>query len=350
MQRNEWDLPQPPGVRPVKGPRVWLWVGSTIAAVVLIAVALYVPVPLFYEFVPGPVSDVQELVEVENIETYSSEGKLFLTTVNVDTKVTVAKMIAALFDDSEQVVFKEQVTGGSTLEELEEQQRLEMRTSKQQAKVLALGALGVAAPPRGSGARVAQTVPSYPAHDVLEEGDVILEMSGRPVSSTCDAMEGIRRIEPGQELTMTIERGSERESITVETVENPNEPGTAFLGVAMEDVEPELDSDIEVRFKTGEIAGPSAGLMFSLALYDQLTPEDLTGGRKIAGTGTIGCKGVVGPIGGIEQKIAAAEDAGAELFLSPDGNFEAARSVADEIKVVAISDFDEALSYLEGNG
>jgi PDZ domain-containing protein len=350
MQRNEWDLPQPPGVPPVKGPRVWLWVGSTVAAVVLIAVALYVPIPFFYEFVPGPVSDVQELVEVENTETFSSEGKLFLTTVNVDTEVTIAKMIAALFDDSEQVVLKEQVTGGATLEELEQQQRLEMRTSKQQAKVLALGALDVAAPPKGSGARVAQTVPGYPAHGVLEEGDVILEMNGRQVSSTCDAMEGIRSIEPGGELTMTIRRGSERESITVETVENPNEPGTAFLGVAMEDAEPELDSDIEVRFKTGEIAGPSAGLMFSLALYDQLTPDDLTGGREVAGTGTIGCNGVVGPVGGIEQKIAAAEDAGAEVFLAPDGNLEAARSVADEIEVVAISDFNEALSYLEGSG
>jgi PDZ domain-containing protein len=161
-------------------------------------------------------------------------------------------------------------------------------------------------------------------------------------------MDAIRSTEPGDELALTIERDSEERSVTVDTVENPNEPGVAFLGVAMEEADYDFDTDIEVRFKTGEIAGPSAGLMFTLALYDQLTPDDLTGGRKIAGTGTIGCDGVVGPIGGIEQKIAGAEQAGAEVFLVPDGNVEAARGIADEIEIVAITDFDEALEYLEG--
>lgn len=347
MQRNDWDLPEPHGIAPVKGPKVWLWIGSTVAAVVLIAVALYVPIPIFYEFLPGPVSDVQELVEVENGRTYSSEGKLLLTTVNVDTQVTIAKMIVAFFSDSQQIVLKEQLTGDATLEELEEQQRIEMQISKQQARVLALGALGIAEP-SGSGARVARTVPGYPAHEALEEGDVILEIDGRAVGTTCDAMDAIQRSEPGDELTLTVERGSQRESIPVNTVDSPLDPGTPFLGVGMEDVDHELNTDIEVRFKTGEIAGPSAGLMFTLALYDRLTPEDLTGGRNIAGTGTIGCDGVVGAIGGIEQKIAAAEDAGAEVFLVPDGNVAAARSIAEEIEIVAVTDFDEALAYLEG--
>lgn len=346
MQRNDWDLPEPRGVAPVKGPKVWLWVASTIAAAVLIAVALFVPIPIFYEFLPGPVRDIQELVEVENSETYSSEGRLLLTTVHVDTEVTIAKMVVALFDDAQQIVLKEQVTRGSNLRELKEEQRIEMETSKQQAKVLALGVLGVAEP-TGSGARIARTVPGYPAHDALQEGDVILEIDGRPVSTTCDVMESIRSIDPGEELILTVERGSQRESITVDTVENPNQPGTAFLGVAMEEVDYDLDTDVKVRFKTGEIAGPSAGLMMALALYEQLTPDDLTDGRRIAGTGTIGCDGVVGPVGGIEQKIAGAEDAGAEVFLAPDANFKAARSVADGIKVVAIGDFDEALKYLE---
>lgn len=347
MQRNDWDLPQPSGIAPVKGPKVWLWIGSTVAAFALLAVALYVPIPFFYEFLPGPVSDVQELVEVENGRTYSSEGKLFLTTVNVDTEVTIAKMVVAFFNDAQQIVLKDQVTGGATLEELEEQQRIEMQLSKQQARVLALGALGVAEP-SGSGARVARTVPGYPAHDVLEEGDVILEIDGRTVSTTCDAMQAIQTTEPGDEVTLMVDRGSERESIPVKTVDSPLDPGTPFLGVGMEDVDYDLNTDIEVRFKTGEIAGPSAGLMFTLALYDQLTPEDLTGGRRVAGTGTIGCDGVVGAIGGIEQKIAGAEDAGAEVFLVPDGNVAAARSIADEIEIVAVTDFDEALAYLEG--
>jgi PDZ domain-containing protein len=105
---------------------------------------------------------------------------------------------------------------------------------------------------------------------------------------------------------------------------------------------------VGVKFKTGEIAGPSAGLMFTLALYDRLTPDDLTDGRKIAGTGTIACGGVVGPIGGVEEKVAGAEDQGAEIFLAPEGNYAAALGVADEIEVVSIATFDDAVEYLEG--
>ena len=349
MQRNEWDLPDPPGMRPVKGPNVWLWVTTTIGLVLFAAFSLYVPIPVFYEFLPGPVEDVQELVEVDNADTYSSEGKLYLTTVSVDTQVTLAKMVVALFSESQQIVMRDQVTGGGSLEDLAEQQRIEMKTSKQQAKLVALEALGIAEPV-GGGARVAQTVEGYPAEQVLQEGDVIVEAGGRKVSTTCDAIDAIGAVEPGEEIDLRIQRGSEDQTVTVATVDSPNEPGTAFMGVAMEEVDYEFDTDIEVRFKTGEIAGPSAGLMFSLALYDQLTPDDLTDGREIAGTGTIGCGGVVGPIGGIEQKIAAAEAAGAEVFLVPELNVPAARQIAEDIEIVSITTFEEAREYLEGAG
>jgi Lon-like protease len=348
MQRNEWDLPPPPGTAPVKGPRVWVWVASVAFLVLGTAFALFVPIPIFYGFLPGPIEDVEGLVEVENADTYSSEGKLYLTTVSVDTQVTIAKMIAAGLSDAQQIVLRDQVTGGGSLKELEEQQQIEMKNSKQQAKLVALQALGIAEPV-GGGARVAQTVDGYPAEEVLEEGDVIVEANGEEVSTTCDAIEAIGAAEPGEEIELTVERGGQEQAVTVDTVDSPNEPGSAFLGVAMEEVDYEFDTDIEVRFKTGEIAGPSAGLMFSLALYDQLTPEDLTGGREIAGTGTIGCGGRVGAIGGIQQKIAAAEEEGAEVFLVPQGNYQAAQQVADDIKLVPVGTFDDAREYLEGS-
>ena len=348
MQRNEWDLPEPPGTQPVRGSRVWFWIGLFIVLVAFVFFALYVPIPVFYEFLPGPIEDVEELVEVDNADTYSSEGKLYLTTVSVDTHVTLAKMIAAGLSDAEQIVFKDQVTGGGSIEELEEQQRIEMKNSKQQAKLVALQALGVAEPV-GGGARVAQTVDGYPADGVLQEGDVIVEADGEQVSTTCDAIQAISSVEPGDEITLTVQRGSDEREVTVDTVDSPNEPGSAFLGVAMEEVDYEFDTDIEVRFETGEIAGPSAGLMFSLALYDQLTPEDLTDGREIAGTGTIGCGGKVGAIGGIEQKIAAAEREGAEVFLVPQGNYQAAQQVADDIELVPVRTFEDAREYLEGS-
>ncbi len=147
---------------------------------------------------------------------------------------------------------------------------------------------------------------------------------------------------------MTIRRDGDRKTVTLRTVPNPQDPSSAFVGVQMSDVDYEFDPGAEVRFKTGEIAGPSAGLMFALALYDRVTPDDLTQGRKIAGTGEIACDGGVGPIGGIEEKVAAAERIGAEVFLAPAANADAARGAADELEVVAVSNFNDAVEFLEG--
>jgi PDZ domain-containing protein len=116
----------------------------------------------------------------------------------------------------------------------------------------------------------------------------------------------------------------------------------------MDDLNYELDAPADAAFDTGEIAGPSAGLMMSLSLYDSLTADDLTHGRSIAGTGTISCDGEVGSIGGIEQKVAAAEAKGADIFLAPAGNAPDARGIAEDIRVVAVGTFDDALSYLGG--
>jgi PDZ domain-containing protein len=88
--------------------------------------------------------------------------------------------------------------------------------------------------------------------------------------------------------------------------------------------------------------------MFTLAVYNAVTPDDITGGRKIAGTGTISLDGSVGPIGGVQQKVAAAEAAGAEYFLAPAENYNDARLVARHIKIVKIATVDEALAFLQG--
>jgi PDZ domain-containing protein len=94
------------------------------------------------------------------------------------------------------------------------------------------------------------------------------------------------------------------------------------------------------------VGGPSAGLMFSLAVFDALTPEDLTAGHRIAGTGTIDLNGNVGTIGGVQQKVAAAERAGAQYFLCPPGNYEQARAAARHIQVVRVATVQQAVAFL----
>jgi Lon-like protease len=338
--------PPPPGVEPVKGPRLVRWVIAALLTLVFIVASNYIPLPFFYAYLPGPIRDVEELVDVSEAQTYSSEGKLYLTTVSLDDEVSVADWFRAVVDPDVAIVMKEDVTQGVSLSELEEQQKAEMDASKQHAQEVALSALGLAEP-KGDGARVSDTIPDSPAEGVLRRGDVIVAVNGEPVGTTCEVGRAVDSVEIGEPVDVTVQRDGERETFTIETESNPQDPSTPFVGIFMTDVNYRFDPGFTVDFETGQIAGPSAGLMFSLALYDQLTPDDLTAGREIAGTGTIQCDGGIGPIGGIEQKIAAAEGIGASIFLAPKANFDDAEAVADDIEVVSVSNFDDAVRYLE---
>ena len=347
MIQRESDLPDPIGNRPVNGLRPWRWAifGAFLLAVCLVAV--FVPIPIFYAYLPGPVRDVEKLVEVRGVETYSSEGQLYLTTVSVDIEVTFVDWVTYLVDPNSEVVMKDQVTGGASFEDLEARQIEEMKGSKQNAEEVVFSRLGIATP-TGDGARVEATLEGSPAEGKLREGDVILAIEGTKIETTCDVDSAMDAHAPGEEVTIVVRRAGREETITLEAGSSPTDAEAGFLGIAMSDVGYEFDSGATVEFETGNIAGPSAGLMFSLALYDQLTPDDLTGGRAIAGTGEITCGGGVGPIGGIAQKVAGAEQEGAEVFLAPAANFEAAEAAADQIEVVRISNFGQAVEYLEG--
>ncbi|MGI8407949.1 MAG: YlbL family protein [Actinomycetota bacterium] len=345
MQRDS-DLPEPTDQRPVKGLRPWRWAIVSALFLGLGLLAIFVPIPFFYAYLPGPVRDVEKLVHVAGVETYSSEGQLYLTTVSVDIEVTLVDWVTYLVDPNSVVVMKEQVTGGASFEDLEARQIEEMKGSKKNAEEVVFARLGIAAP-TGDGARFEATQEGSPADGKLLEGDVIVSIDDQRIETTCDVDSAMDAHAPGETVTIQVQRDGSSEDVTLEAGRSPTDPEAGFLGIFMSDVGYEFDSGAEVEFETGEIAGPSAGLMFSLALYDRLTPDDLTGGRAIAGTGEITCGGGVGPIGGIEQKVAGAEAEGAEVFLAPAANFEAARAAADEIEVVRISNFAQAVEYLE---
>ena len=318
-----------------------------LVGVGLLSAAFFVPIPVFFAYLPGPVRDVEKLVKVSDARTYSSEGSLYLTTVSVDTQVTVFDIVEGLFDQEKSIVMQEDVTQGQSLQQLQKEQRQQIVESKRNAQEVALAALGVASP-HADGVRVSATVPNSPAAGRLEPGDRILSVGGHPIETACDVGRSVDEVEVGDEITIRIRRHGDIREEKLKTIGNPEDPSASFLGVAMKEINRTFDPGLKVEFATGEIAGPSAGLMFSLALYDRLTPDDLTSGRQIAGTGTIACDGGVGPIGGIEQKVAGAEHKGAEIFLAPQLNVAAAKAVADGIEIVPISSFEDAVEYLEG--
>jgi Lon-like protease len=318
-----------------------------LAAILLLLLVFAVPLPSLYAFLPGPARDVGRLVRLSDRPQFSSEGRFYLTTVRVDTQVTFAEWVAASVSPDRSIVARSQVVPpGQSLEDLEKVQRAEMQQSQRVAREVALVALGKE-PPSGDGARIEETAKEYPADGVLKPGDVIVAVDGRRVETACDAGQNLSHHDIGEEVTLQIRRDGNLKSFELETVAGPN-GGGAIIGVTLSDVNYAFDPGVTVDFKTGEIAGPSAGLMFSLALYDKLNAGDLTGGRRIAGTGTIECDGGVGAIGGVEQKVAGAEAEGVDIFLAPAADATSARSAADDIEIVSVASFDDAVEYLEG--
>jgi PDZ domain-containing protein len=271
---------------------------------------------------------------------------LYLTTVSVDTDVTLVEMLLAAFDRNKVVVLESQVTGGASLQELKHAQRREMETSKEVARSVALSAAGLGRP-EGDGVRVVAVQEGAPADGVIRQGDVIVAVDGQRTSTTCEVGAAVIDGDIGETVVVIVERAGRHMRLELDTVAAPDNPAAPYLGISMEDINYRFDPEARVNFATGRIAGPSAGLLLSLGLYDLVTPGDLSSGRAIAGTGTVSCDGEVGPIGGVEQKVAAAEKLGAEVFLSPAANAEAARNSADDIDVVAVSSFEDAVRYLE---
>ena len=303
------------------------------------------PIPIFYVYLPGPLRDVERLVKVRGAKTYPSRGHLYLTTVSVDLDVTLLDWVTAAIDPQRTVVLRSQVAPGGSFHRLEKEQLALMRQSKEDATSLVLSRLGLGRP-RGDGVKVTAVVPGAPASGVLRRGDEIASIATQHVSTPCDVTRVLDRSKPGQEISLTLQRDGKTKAVRVRASDNPYKPGSAFLGIGMTGIRLRSDSRVHPQFHTGSIAGPSAGLMFALALYDKLTPGDLTRGRPIAGTGTIDCAGKIGPIGGIEEKVAAAERKGAQVFLAPAANAAAAGRVAHDMKIIAVSSFGDALRDL----
>lgn len=136
----------------------------------------------------------------------------------------------------------------------------------------------------------------------------------------------------GTKFTFEIRRSAENKTLTVVSGENPDAPGKPYLGISVGEL---YSAEFDINFTLSDVGGPSAGLMFAAGIVDKLNPEDLTGGKHVAGTGTITPEGAVGPIGGIRQKLAGARSAGAELFLVPEQNCAEAQGYIPEGLIVA---------------
>jgi PDZ domain-containing protein len=298
-----------------------------------------VPLPA-YSLGPGPARDVEPRIHVTGRTRYPSEGRFVLTSVSFE-RLTAFEAVAAWLDPGLEVVPEAEILGpGGSEEESDRQAVSQMSESKIDAVSVVLADLVGYPEEHGSGVLVESVVPGCPADGRLFPGDLIVEVAGEPIEDLDEFNALVRDRAVGRPFRIRVEAGgqTERVRLSVARCAGSHRP---LIGVL-----PVENFPFDVSIESGEIGGPSAGLMWALGLYDLLTPDDVTGGRTVAGTGTIDLDGAVGPVGGVQHKIRAAERAGADLFLVPEGNLAEARDVGAEIRLVAVSSFAEALGAL----
>jgi PDZ domain-containing protein len=283
---------------------------------------------------PGPTVNVlgetkgEPIVEVQGRRTYPTDGELRLTTVSVSSpgsRVSLFDAMAAWVDPDRSVLPRDEVyPGDRTPEDERAESRVQMVGSQDSAVAAALTELGY---DLDTYAEVLGTTPGGPARDKLEARDEIVSINGTRITRVQQVFDLVDAMDVGAKARFVVLRKGERTTATVTTAAAPGDPGQAVVGVFV-GTGYHFPFDVSVNLSEG-IGGPSAGLVFALSVYDVLTPGAITGGSDIAGTGTITPAGRVGPIGGIQQKIAAARDVGASVFLVPPGNCAAALAVPD---------------------
>ena len=322
-----------------------VFVGALLVAILSIGVS-FLPVP-YVALGPGPTVDTlgdvdgKDVITVTGTPTSTSKGHLNLTTVSVSSDLDLGSAVRYWLDGRYAVVPREAVIpAGQSEQQVDQRNAQAFKESQTSAETAALRVLGYP---------VAVTVTGLPAGSpsagALAAGDVVTTVDAKPVTSATRLRELVAAQKPGRAVAVGYTRAGRAATARVTLGRADDDSTRAVLGVQIENRQPH---PFDVRFDLDRIGGPSAGLMFALGVVDKVKPEDLTGGRFIAGTGEIDDDGEVGPIGGIPQKMRAARKAGATVFLAPADNCaEAAGAVPDGLRRVRIETLDGALAALD---
>lgn len=328
-----------------KVPRRLLW---SIGVIALLAAVLWcVPTP-YYVTAPGAAIDTSRVVQVEGGNP--RRGGLYMLIVTSRP----ANLFWYLFSKVDARVQLE--TRTEFLGDIPDYQqylvltRRMMENSQQTAKALGLKWAGRGAGVEQVGAEITGLLTGSPVQGLLQAGDIVTQVEGEPVRTAEELAALVRSKTPGTPLVLTVQRGGQELRLKVPTGahSDPERQGEAALGVYITDAL-RFDLPVPVEIRTGSITGPSAGLMFTLEIVDQLSPASITGGMRVAGTGTVEPDGRVGAIGGVQQKVFTAEAAGAEVMLVPRENYGEALAVATRIQLVPVSTVEEALTWLASN-
>ena len=318
-----------------------------------------------YILSPGSANNTAQAIIVDGTEIYPPEGEIAYTTVSIKRETTIWEWWKAKRDKTKQLISPSEIDGGRTVSETRKVTQFQMDQSQSTAALVALTFLGYEIVPEVDGAFVIRLVEDGPAEKSLQLGDLIVEVSGEKVQNSEDLGDLIQERQPGDTVEITFLRSpdplggsgaDDNASSITETItlaEHPEKQGVGFLGVVIE-TPVRADVPFEITIDVGNVRGPSAGLAFSLSILDVITEGELTGGLRIATTGTIDRYGNIGPVGGVPQKTEAAIQSGIDLFLVPPDEYVVAYEIAKErMDIRCVQTFTDAILVLSeygGNG
>lgn len=371
--------------------RWWAWALAAVGLLILavIAVASLVPSSLVsdkenkrtgemeptpYALTPAsadPVNDRIVFGELpDDVDRFDPEHSFVFVTVTAPNQSALS-WLAGRDDPAVDFLTAEDKFGARTPSQRREFNLQMMRSAEQEAQFVALTKLGfdveisagdvivqdvLCKVPSDDGAECAE---GFPSDEQIDPADRIIEADGVPLESVDDLSAVLQARKPGDEIDLLIERpGDGEETVTVELSASPDDPDRTIIGFVPFDTRA-IDLPFEVDIDTGDIGGPSAGLAFTLALIDELSPGALTGGGNVAVTGTINLNGEVGAIGGLAQKVSAVHQRGVRVFLvpasqseleTPEGRQRLDDAGRGEVEIIAVATLDEALVALEKLG
>ena len=327
----------------------WLFGPLLVLALLALLAAAFVPIP-YYALSPGSVRSAGNAITVDGDSFPVEDGGVSYATVSL-RQVTLLNLVAGWLDPTTDVRPQDEVLIGGNSEQNREVNARLMDDSKSSAEAAAFSALGCDVL-SGTGASIQGVATDLPVADHLVAGDTVVAVDGELIEVGPQLGAAVDASSPGDVMTLLVEDGEgELRVEEVELVSHPDDPDRTLLGVSLATRDLEVTLPVGVEIDAGRVGGPSAGLAFTLALLDELTPGSLTGGESVSATGTIDVVGRVGPVGGVKQKTAAVRRAGDTLWLVPPQELDEALAAAgDDLDVEAVATLDEALAVLEERG
>lgn len=318
---------------------------AVLAVLVAVAAVLWFAPSGSYIFLPDRAHPVDPLVTVQGALRPSAAGGIYFVDIFVRKASLAEKLFPWLREGADVVPAADLLSPGSSDAAQAQQDQREMTRSQQIASALALKAAGYKVYAKPIGALVEDVSPNVPAAGLVQPTDVIVSVDGKPVRQVTDLRRLLGSQRPGDEVTLVLQRGAQRKSVTVRLVPDPQASSRGMIGIIVSQAA-DIRLPRTVKINAGGVGGPSAGLAFALDVLEELG-RNVDRGYRVAATGEVDLAGDVLPIGGVKQKMIGVRRSGIDVFLVPAGdNAKEAKRFAGRVRVIAVNSFQQALHAL----